>query len=526
MDSDAAPDYAILSHTWESEEVSFGDIQDLEKAKSMKGYRKIDYTCQQALNDRLEYAWIDTCCIDKTSSAELSEAINSMFMWYERSHICYAFLQNVQLDTTIDRDDFELLRHSRWHTRGWTLQELIAPRNVVFYSRTWALIGCKKTLSRVLSRITYIDELLLHNPAILSAFSIAQRMSRAASRKTTRVEDEAYCLLGIMGVNMPLLYGERRRAFHRLQGTIMGAHNDHSILLWLGLRSSLVGVGRFPESPKAFVQGGDIVVLADKASSPLQPTTQGIRFSAPIFIEGELTMVVLDCRLKHNLEGPLALFVEARDTSVPSNGEGSFLVRRKNFMQHPVIPLSWLPKATVQQVLLLNEGDEYRQRRISEMQERPSLHCQYDNNFYYGFENVSAEDGSQWTSGIEKHFCVVQLDTLDQLGHGPPYIIWRSVHAEAYLILMLNSARFKHRHCFLKAAFESSKPNEERLALLRDQGDWVRVWQSADETPRVAVQPSVPASVSKTLGDVRILASLEKIMGEYVIAIRMSAGES
>ncbi|KAI1739137.1 heterokaryon incompatibility protein-domain-containing protein [Xylaria scruposa] len=226
---DNIPHYAILSHAWGKEEVTFQDMQRLdEKVKAKPAFQKIEGICQQARHYQLEWAWVDTCCIDKTSSAELSEAINSMFQWYANSDVCYAFLADVS--------DVESIRKSRWFTRGWTLQELLAPRQVAFYSERWEFLGFKTddTLQRQLLEASAID--YAHRDALISFnprdWSIAQRMSWASKRQTTRVEDVAYCLLGIFDVHMPLLYGEGERAFTRLQEEIIRVSEDRSIFAW------------------------------------------------------------------------------------------------------------------------------------------------------------------------------------------------------------------------------------------------------------------------------------------------------
>jgi hypothetical protein len=222
------PRYAILSHTWGDDEVSFADLT-LGKATAARkrGFRKIQYTCQQATYDKLEYAWVDTCCIDKSSSAELSEAINSMYSWYKASAICYAYLFDVTeagFSTTFAA--------SKWFTRGWTLQEILAPANVVFYDKSWARLGTKiQHLERITS-ITRIDRLALSNEKNLNSFCVAQRMSWASRRQTTRVEDMTYALLGIFDINMPMLYGEGHKAFIRLQEEIIRRSGDDSIFAW------------------------------------------------------------------------------------------------------------------------------------------------------------------------------------------------------------------------------------------------------------------------------------------------------
>lgn len=193
------PPYVILSHTWGTEEVSFQDIASLPTASLLSGFRKIKLSCTQAAKDGFEWIWIDTCCIDKTSSAELSEAINSMFKWYEKSAICYAFLEDVDLQNEWE-DGF---RKSRWFTRGWTLQELIAPKTVEFYDLAWNEIGTKRTLQSQIAAISGVNYATLGGQS-LGKRCIAERMSWAAQRHTTREEDEAYCLMGIFDVNMPM----------------------------------------------------------------------------------------------------------------------------------------------------------------------------------------------------------------------------------------------------------------------------------------------------------------------------------
>jgi hypothetical protein len=187
------PPYAILSHTWGDEEVSFKEMTTDPSCKSKKGYAKISMSCQLAIADGLQYAWIDTCCIDKRSSAEVSEAINSMYQWYGRAKKCYAYL--VDLESSLPwRDN---LASCRWFTRGWTLQELIAPGDIYFHDKGWNLLFQKSRMIDALTSITGIDRGVLGNSRSLPSISVAQRMSWASRRTTTRVEDEAYCLLGI-----------------------------------------------------------------------------------------------------------------------------------------------------------------------------------------------------------------------------------------------------------------------------------------------------------------------------------------
>ena len=220
------PPYAILSHTWgdDDEEVSFKDL--IEGSRKVKaGYRKILFCEKQAACDGLQYYWVDTCCIDKSNNTELSEAINSMFQWYHNAAKCYVYLSDT---LTSDHDHinqslqpWELaFRKSRWFTRGWTLQELLAPPSVEFFCSKGRRLGDKRSLERQLHEITGIAVRALQG-APLSEFSINDRLSWATTRQTKRQEDKAYSLLGIFNIYMPLIYGEgMASAFKRLQEEI------------------------------------------------------------------------------------------------------------------------------------------------------------------------------------------------------------------------------------------------------------------------------------------------------------------
>lgn len=227
------PPYAILSHTWSrtDKEVTYsafisGDYK--KKNYYHKSYEKIRSCGKQTKADGLQHFWIDTCCIDKESSAELSEAINSMYAWYQQADICYAYLDDMH-----EKDDFG---HSRWFTRGWTLQELMAPADVQFFNAAWSSVGFKTSLTSMLSSCTGIDSKALADGTSLDIFSVAERMSWAANRNTTRIEDEAYCLFGLFDINMPLIYGEGRRAFVRLQEELLTKTGDASILAYMALQ--------------------------------------------------------------------------------------------------------------------------------------------------------------------------------------------------------------------------------------------------------------------------------------------------
>lgn len=222
----AIPPYAILSHTWEDGEVTLREMTEhLPSVTSKKGYRKIIDHCLLAAQQGYAWAWVDTCCIDKTNHAELTESINSMFRWYQDAAICHVFLSDISADAGFKA----ALPRCRWFTRGWTLQELIAPATVEFYDQSWALMGTKANLITELAAITGILEQVLEGTLALRDLSVGVRMSWAANRETTRPEDMAYSLLGIFDVNMPMIYGEGKKAFRRLQEEIIRQSNDLTI---------------------------------------------------------------------------------------------------------------------------------------------------------------------------------------------------------------------------------------------------------------------------------------------------------
>ncbi|KAK1655153.1 hypothetical protein BDP81DRAFT_477100 [Colletotrichum phormii] len=223
-----------------------------------KGWRKIQYFCRLALQQGYKYAWVDTCCINKQDFTELTEAINSMFKWYARSSVCYAYLSDVGVDGVS-------LQQSQWFTRGWTLQELIAPTRVDFFDKDWNYIGSQADLCDIIQERTNIDKSILvagsgRVEGLLTTIPVARRMSWASGRTTKREEDLAYCLLGVFGVKMPLLYGEGNRAFIRLQEEIIKETNDLSIFAWSAPTDSPLGYfGILAMSPSVFETAIDIV---------------------------------------------------------------------------------------------------------------------------------------------------------------------------------------------------------------------------------------------------------------------------
>lgn len=220
--SDPPHPYAVLSHTWgeDDDEVHFEDMRD-GSAEHKPGYEKLRFCGSQASRDGLMHFWIDTCCINKADSSELQEAINSMFHFYQSAAKCYVYLSDLSTRKIESKASWEpKFRSSKWFTRGWTLQELLAPATVEFFSREGYLLGNKKSLEREISKRTGILlDALKGLP--LSRFSIDERIRWQEERETTRPEDKAYCLLGVFGIHMVLIYGEgRENAFRRLRKEI------------------------------------------------------------------------------------------------------------------------------------------------------------------------------------------------------------------------------------------------------------------------------------------------------------------
>jgi hypothetical protein len=214
------PPYAILSHTWGDAEFLFEDLVN-GTGKTKAGYQKILFAGEQATRDQLQYFWIDTCCIDKWNLRELSKAINSMFQWYKNAEKCYVFLSDVsapRTDAQLHRSAWEAsFRKSRWFTRGWTLQELLAPVSIDFFSLERQRLGDKNSLEQQISEITGIPVAALRGDP-LDEFSISERREWMSARQTTHAEDMAYSLIGIFGVRMEFRYGEgKERALERLQ---------------------------------------------------------------------------------------------------------------------------------------------------------------------------------------------------------------------------------------------------------------------------------------------------------------------
>jgi hypothetical protein len=225
------PPYAILSHTWkEEQEVTFADLKELDNAvdvdaQNKEGYQKLRFCAEQAKRDGLDYFWVDTCCIDKSNNTELSEAINSMFRWYQNAAKCYVYLSDVENNASEGGSE-SAFKQSRWFKRGWTLQELLAPHSVEFFSKGGARLGDKESLKHTIHEVSGIPLEALSG-SDLSEFGVAERFSWAENRQTSREEDSAYCLLGIFGIYMSLIYGEgKAHAMKRLQKEVQEATED------------------------------------------------------------------------------------------------------------------------------------------------------------------------------------------------------------------------------------------------------------------------------------------------------------
>jgi hypothetical protein len=216
----ALPPYAILSHTWDEDEFLFDDLVN-GTGEGKAGYKKIMFCGEQAARDRIQYFWVDTCCIDKWNLRELSHAINSMFLWYKNAARCYTYLSDVStsmVDAQQHQSTWETsFQKSRWFTRGWTLQELLAPASIDFFSSSGQRLGDKDSLEQQIHQITRIPIAALRGDP-LDEFSVADRMAWMMGRQTTEAEDMAYSLIGIFGVVMEFRYGEgKERAQRRLQ---------------------------------------------------------------------------------------------------------------------------------------------------------------------------------------------------------------------------------------------------------------------------------------------------------------------
>lgn len=354
--------YAILSHRWEDKESSF-QLFKSGKDRNRKGFWKIWKCCEQARKQGLKYAWVDTCCIDKKSSSELSEAINSMFGWYAKAAECYIYMSDVFPDkgksecqagnevlgqqvkisssnhplTCSDKErlwmgalvqrltlseapgyesqselSMQLFNQSKWFERGWTLQELIAPRKKWFFNYHWNLIGDHVSLQKPISEVTGIPWSAISHSQSLNKFCIAQKMSWAARRDTTRPEDRAYSLLGIFDANMPLIYGEGHKAFQRLQEILVAKIDDETIFAWTEVPQT--GCGPLAPSPDNFLGCGGMWRQHMSTNRPIPSMTcKGLAITAHLVHWKFGTYILpLQCGIKngHGDKRTLGIFVQ------------------------------------------------------------------------------------------------------------------------------------------------------------------------------------------------------------------------
>ena len=376
FNDDEIPEYSILSHTWGVDEVSYQELVWINRIKAFsasydtpsssvaslssqdepsslmlaametilrsstsfatnldgvkeedllkrQGYAKIVSAAKEAQNLGFKYIWVDTCCIDKSSSAELQEAINSMYRWYKDAQICIVYLEDVwppktgpgQLYTAseVARNAFET---SRWTKRGWTLQELVAPAVCRFYLRDWRLLGEKEEFLQELSATTGIPVYVLEERRSVSEVSVAERMSWAAHRQTTRVEDLAYCLLGLFDIQMPLLYGEGSKAFIRLQEEILKTTDDYSLFAWRALDSTPSTYrGLLARSPLEFRDCQSFEREENISTFPINPTPIGLHIQLESLpYPHDKTRILALIRASNSLNQRLAISLKCLDS--------------------------------------------------------------------------------------------------------------------------------------------------------------------------------------------------------------------
>ena len=332
--------YGILSHVWEEDELLFAHLREPEQIQ--RTHSKILGAQRQAQRDGLDHVWIDTLCIDKSSSSELGEAINSMYRWYQEAAVCYVYLAD--LDGCPRLTDADILksgstadkrywgasfRESKWFTRGWCLQELIAPYKLCFYDKSWNFIGTLQELAATVSEITNIHLSMLRHQDKPHDFSIAQRLSWAANRETTRPEDRAYSLLGLLDMSISIRYGEGSEAFLRLQEAIIARDADQSIFAWerrfvrqedvyfKERRESLLYVD--PEwthllapSPDSFASSRDIVPSSNGAL-PYRMTNLGLYITSDVPDHSE-DSIILNCHYQNDPTRAILLNIKHQET--------------------------------------------------------------------------------------------------------------------------------------------------------------------------------------------------------------------
>ncbi|KAF9474805.1 hypothetical protein BDN70DRAFT_769036, partial [Pholiota conissans] len=274
--------YAILSHKWlrgTPGEITYDLWMKGSLDPKSAGYKKLAGFCRTAWKEYgLALVWMDTICINKDSSSELDESIRSMYAWYERADICIVYLSETHTTTHIPDDT--------WFTRGWTLQELIAPKKLKFYSAEWNRLAQDNNDDKkdpiILSFIEHATMLSSEELAGRLNVPLSRKMQWAASREVTREEDIAYSLMGIFDVSISIAYGEGvSRAFLRLLEEIMKNHiGAKDLFNWAGGVTGNGNTHLLPPSPKYYLHRSsdpEIQLHTIIPSVPLTLTLRGIR---------------------------------------------------------------------------------------------------------------------------------------------------------------------------------------------------------------------------------------------------------
>ena len=288
------PPYITVSHCWDKDEIVYDDMAGLDSATERASFSKFRNAGRIATSLGIPWIWIDTVCINRSSTTELTEAVNSSFRWFRDSNTCIVYLDDLTYEPTANEQDLEIaLRRCRWMRRCWTLQELIAPPRVKFYDSEWRFIGSKKSLLHILSRITRVNEEVLEDANCLAEYAVGVRMSWAAHRLAHRIEDMAYSLIGIFDVSMPIIYGEGVRSFLRLQEEILKYIDDATLFAWQAYGSQMYR-GLFASSPSEF---SHFTTLSTTKSSRLQglvcTTSSGVIIESLFWIDNAHKAVIL-----------------------------------------------------------------------------------------------------------------------------------------------------------------------------------------------------------------------------------------
>jgi hypothetical protein len=383
------PKYAILSHTWSGDEIKFHEVKSPnENVREKAGYRKVKRFVELVKSMGYEYAWADTACIDKRSSAELTEAINSMYIWYQAADVCIIYLEDVppRAETLSQDAQLAALEASRWFTRGWTLQEILACANRHFHAQDWSRISLDEDslhdLDSICSKVTGVSVGVLNDQRVLQEVTIAERMSWAARRKTTRPEDRAYSLLGIFDVNMPILYGEGLvKAFRRLQEEIMKSSFDQTLFAW---RGHYYESGLLAYSPDDFAETPKLALLPVFGLESFSLTNIGVSIRLqvssdtcpwlefePGFPNAQVHVAALQCVVRTgNSWGIPCIRIRRIQTGglqtdeISDNGQVSSTWRRTSCNRWDIVPSELYQTFTKQGLVVLEDEHEWLMQTI------------------------------------------------------------------------------------------------------------------------------------------------------------------